>query len=465
MNITNNPAHILVDMIKRKEISITEVIVNYLEKISFVNSKINAIVQMDADDVLRQAKKADELTLKSKTLGKLHGLPITVKDVCEVKDFFCTSGTQAFADYKSSYDATCVARLRHAGAIILGLTNTPEFATAYETDNLVYGRTNHPLNLSLTPGGSSGGEGAIIAVHGSPLGLGTDAGGSIRIPSHLCGIAGIKPTQGLLPRTGMRLPSRGLGKIYPFSTFGPMGRTVADLELALSVLAGFDVKDPFSVDASGMLANSKIDFKSLRGAFYTDNGISTVIPEIKLAVQSTALLLQAEIPIEEAVPAEISLSYELLWNVFFQGFDHGQSLLNYHKKIGTKNISSLHERFLQSCKKNPLSIYNFQTMIEKIELFRLSMNNFMEKYDFIICPPCARVAYEHGKTFNHLHDFSYAMTYNLTGWPAVVVPVGYTKEGLPIGIQIVAKPWHDHVALGVAKLIEILNNKKFNEIK
>lgn len=173
--------------------------------------------------------------------------------------------------------------------------------------------------------------------------------------------------------------------------------------------------------------------------------------------------LQAEISIEEAAPVDVASSFELLWGLLFEGFDQGASILNYHKNIGTKALSPLHAQFLQLCKKSPLSLSDYQQSIEKIERFKLNMNKFIEDYDFILCPPCANVAYEHGKTFAHLPDFSYAMTYNLTGWPAVVVPVGHTQEGLPIGIQVVAKPWHDHVALAVANQIENLCKRSEEE--
>src|SRR5580692_5019163 len=200
-DITSKSASELANAIRSKQLSSKSIVEAHLEQIAKVNPKLNAIVQLTADSARKEADEADAALARGEIKGSLHGVPITIKDTLETTGVICTGGTKGRANFVPKADATAVARLRAAGGIILGKTNVPELAGAIETDNLVYGRTNNPYDLAHTPGGSSGGESAIVAACGSPLGLGTDAGGSIRIPAHFCGLAAIKPTSGRVPRT------------------------------------------------------------------------------------------------------------------------------------------------------------------------------------------------------------------------------------------------------------------------
>jgi amidase len=192
----------LANAIRRKQVSSEEVVRAFLERITHVNPKINAVVQLHAEEALADARVSDKESHAKQWRGPLHGVPCTIKDSFETKGMISTAGLKGRAAFIPDKDATAVARLRAAGAIVLGKTNTPELTLAFETNNLVYGRTNNPYNLDRTSGGSSGGAAAILAVSGSPFDLGTDTGGSIRLPSHFCGVAGMKPTQGRIPRTG-----------------------------------------------------------------------------------------------------------------------------------------------------------------------------------------------------------------------------------------------------------------------
>ena len=201
-DITMKSATELASAVRGKQLSSKSVVEAHLEQIAKVNPKLNAVVQLTAETARKEADEADAALARGEIKGPLHGVPVTIKDTLETTGVICTGGTKGRANYVPKADATAVARLRAAGAIILGKTNVPELAGAIETDNLVYGRTNNPYDLARTPGGSSGGESAIVAACGSPLGLGTDAGGSIRIPAHFCGLAAIKPTSGRVPRTG-----------------------------------------------------------------------------------------------------------------------------------------------------------------------------------------------------------------------------------------------------------------------
>jgi amidase len=254
-----------------KQASAEEVVNACLERIAAVNPRLNAVVQVAADSARAQARTADVALARGEIRGPLHGVPVTIKDNLDVAGIICTGGTKGRASTVPAQDATIVARLRRAGAIVLGKTNLPEFAYAFESDNLVYGRTNNPYDLSRTPGGSSGGEAAIIAAGGSPLGIGNDAGGSIRLPSHFCGIAGIKPTTGRVPATGYFVPNGGV--ISPLWQNGPMSRYVEDLALTLPIIAGPDWRDPRVVPMP--LGDPRaVDLKSLRVAFHTNDGIA-----------------------------------------------------------------------------------------------------------------------------------------------------------------------------------------------
>src|SRR6266481_1036977 len=300
-DITSASAGELADAIRSKKLSSRVIVEAHLERIAKVNPKLNAVVQLIAEAARKEADEADAALARGEIKGPLHGVPITIKDTLETAGVICTGGTKGRANFVPKADATAVARLRAAGGIILGKTNVPELAGAAETDNLVYGRTNNPYDLTRTPGGSSGGEAAIIAAGGSPLGLGTDAGGSIRIPAHYCGLAAIKPTSGRVPRTGQfQMP---LGARNPVFHVGPMARYVEDLALTLPILAGVDWRDPATVSMP-LDDPRNVELKSLRAAFYTDNGLMTPTPETTGIVRTAVhALADAGTFVEEARPA------------------------------------------------------------------------------------------------------------------------------------------------------------------
>jgi amidase len=262
--IISMSATALANAIRAKEVSSEEVVNVCLERIRAVNPKLNAVVQEAADTACEQARQADAAIAQGNVKGPLHGVPMTIKDTLDTAAVISTAGTQGRARFVPTEDATAVAFMRSAGAILLGKTNVPEFALAPETDNLIYGRTNNPYDLSRSPGGSSGGEASIIAAGGSPLGLGSDCGGSIRAPAHFCGLAGIKPTTGRVSRTGHFPPVHGL--MNRLWQVGPIARFVEDLVLALPVIAGVDWRDPILVPMP--LGDPKtVVLKDLRVAF------------------------------------------------------------------------------------------------------------------------------------------------------------------------------------------------------
>ncbi len=438
--------------IRSKEISSEEILTAYLQRIEKVNPKLNAIVQLMAEEALAQARKADEELASGHIKGPLHGVPVTIKDNIDVAGVICTGGTKGRASFVPSQDATVVSRMRDAGAIILGKTNMPELAFAFETDNLVYGCTNNPYDLSCTPGGSSGGEAAIIAAGGSPLGLGNDMGGSIRLPSHFCGVAGIKPTYGRVPRTGtFPWPGNWLEMLWQN---GPIARFVEDLILALPIIVGVDWND-HTVVPMPLGDPKKVDLKSLRVAFHTDNGIMSPTPETVQTVKAAAKVLSdADLFVEEDRPESIEQSYKIFAGVC--AADGGDSVEKLLHIVGTSEMHPWLQALLEFYRTQTMTTAEFSSLMVKWAMFKSSMLSFMEKYDVIICPVCAYPAQPHGTTIkaDMIPGFSYTMTYNLTGWPSAVVRGGTSPEGLPIGVQVVAQPWREDVALAVAKHIE-----------
>ncbi|WP_342220115.1 amidase [Rickettsiella endosymbiont of Miltochrista miniata] len=444
----------LATLIKEKKISCVEVIQTYLNRIQQVNPKLNALVQVtEPETALKKARIADEKLANNQNLGPLHGLPITIKDCCKVQDFIISKGSNGY-NFLSKEDATAVARLKAAGGIILGISNVPEFNIAYETDNDRYGQTLNPYDLNRTPGGSSGGESAIIAAGGSVLGLATDGAGSIRQPAHNTGIVGLKPTRGLIPNSG-NVPSDGRGLLRPLFTYGPMARFVDDIVLSLPLLAGPDNADPDAIPIS--ISKPLIQCKDLRIAFYSDNGIATPDKATLQTINQVTQSLQAEVQqVEFLCPPHLKELYILITETFILGGDKGLGLKNLLHHLGINKPSYLVKEFLAISRQCEFSITELHQRLRRIDELRIALEKFFIPYDAIICPVAATPAKLLGHSFIEGHDFSYLNIYNLTGWPVLTVRCGSSKEGLPIGVQIVAKPWHDSVALMIGQKLETL---------
>jgi amidase len=436
--------------IRRKKISAFELVSACLARIEEVNPRLNAVVQVCTRQALEDAREADLSLARGDVCGPLHGVPFTLKDAIETRGVICTGGTEGRARHVPNEDAVVVKRLRDAGAILLGKTNCPELGWAWEADNLIYGRTNNPYDLTLSPGGSSGGESAIIAAGGSPFGLGSDAGGSVRFPAHCTGIASIKPTSGRVPRTG-HFPGPG-GLLDAIWQIGPLARRVEDLTLALSIISGIDMQDaaivPMPFGDPGA-----IDLRRLRVAFHTDNGIVTPSAEIATVVKKAAqALADAGISVEETRPPGIEQTYEIYLGLFTA--DGGAGIESLLKEVGTRRVHPLMQRVLDLQHQGAKTVAELAELVGRWDTFRREMLFFMSNFDALLCPVCSFAGMEHGSTYDQLSSFSYTMTSNLTGWPAAVVRGGATPKGLPIGVQIIARPWREDVALALAKLLE-----------
>lgn len=313
-DLTFLPAFAMAHQIRNKRISPVELAQVHLAKIERLNPKLNAFVQVDAEGVGRQAQIAERAVMGGEQLGPLHGVPISIKSSIEVANFRCEAGTRLREGIVSANDAPLVSRLRRAGVIILGATNTPELLMAWETDNLLYGRTNNPWDLERTPGGSSGGEAAALASGMSAGGVGSDGGGSIRVPAHFSGICGLKPTPGRIPCTGHFPPTGG-----PFALLGvvgPMARTVADLKLLFEVMQGPDDGDPCAAPVPVNWPDDSVA-RNLRVGYFENDGRTPVTPETRGAVQRAAeALTRSGFKVEPFRPEGLEEAREL-WKKFF----------------------------------------------------------------------------------------------------------------------------------------------------
>lgn len=400
-----------------REVSAREVIEAHLRRIEAVNGRINAVVQLDAELVLAAADAAD----RAEPLGPLHGVPFTVKDNLSAAGIEMAIGASERVGVVPPADATAVARIRAAGGILLGKTNCPQYGGGIETDNPVYGRTSNPYDLSRTPGGSSGGEAAIIAAQGSPCGLGTDSGASARLPAHFCGLASLKPSAGRIPLTGVLDDEGQLGTLGdPRTQVGPIARSVEDVALLLRVVAGPDGHDggvaPVALGDPG-----EVEVRGLRVAVQTDNGLDNPTPETVAAVEAAAEALGATLEQARHPDGGHELTIDV-WRSYGEGVSAGE----------------------------------LWRLLRRWDAFRGEMLAFAARYDLIVCPVFGGPARLHG-TMNvpeELDPTSWTTPHSLTGWPAATVRAGTSPEGLPIGVQLVAGPWRDDVALAAALRVE-----------
>jgi amidase len=451
--ITSQSASELAVAIRSKKLSSKAIVEAHLERIAKVNPKLNAIVQLTADAARKEADEADAALARGDIKGPLHGVPVTIKDTLETNGVICTGGTTGRAHYIPKADATAVARLCAAGAIILGKTNVPELAGAIETDNLVYGRTNNPYDLTRTPGGSSGGEAAIISACGSPLGLGTDAGGSIRIPAHFCGLAAIKPTSGRVPRTGQfPMPLGARNAVFHVSL---IARHVEDLALALPIIAGPDFRD-HSIVGMPLLDPKAVTLNGLKLAYFDDDGVATPTKEISATVRDSAkALMEAGVKVDEIRPPDAEKAGTVYYDM--SRGDGGAGTRAFLKSIGSDQISPLFEKALTySVAPAMANTTDALAAFVRWDLFRNSMLRFMENYDAILSPVAPFPALPHGTSFdeNNRKGYGYAQAYNLTGWPTATVRIGTSPEGLPLNVQVAARPWREDVALALVQHLE-----------
>jgi amidase len=415
----------------------------HLDRIAAVNPRLNAVFQVRREDALAEARAADRVPEAKR--GSLHGVPVTIKDSLDTTGIVTTGGTSGRADYVPREDATVVKRLRAAGAIVMGKTNTPDLTLGYETDNLVYGRTSNPFDPDRTSGGSSGGAAAIVAAGGSPFEVGSDTGGSIRLPAHFCGIAGLKPTAGRVPRTGHIIDYEGAGQFL--THIGPLARHVDDLAYVLGILAGPDGRDPHV--APVLLRDpADVTIDGLRVAFFTE------LPPLEPTAETAAVVEAAVLALERAgararplhaIPDSEKL-YEKYMAVLYG--DGGAAVSRILERWGSVE-SPLRPRLRSS---RELRSPETTALFEWIDRWKSAMLGLFADHDAIVCPVNAGPAPRHG-TFDRA-SAAYTQLFNVTGWPSTVVRAGTLPEGLPLGVQVAAHPWREDVSLAVAARIE-----------
>jgi fatty acid amide hydrolase len=501
--LTSLSAVELASMIARGDISSAEAVEAHIERIERVNPALNAVIVKRYDAARVEAQEADRRRARGEALGPLHGVPITVKECLDVAGTPSTFGLPSQANIHTTQDDLYVARMREAGAIILGKTNVAQLLFYLESDNPVYGRTNNPWNLDRSPGGSSGGQAAIIVAGGSPMGLGTDLGGSIRVPSTFCGIAGLKPTTGRTPDAGRS--SIPIGQRAIVSQVGVLARQVADVALGLEIINGgrnpsveppMPLGDPGAVDVSG-----------LRVAYYTDDGTFKVAPAVRRAVIEAADILKScGAQVTAWSPPNVIDAVDLFYRIMSSDGGRGiKQTLGKDKRdprIATVLLLGGRSRPTLAVMGGLLKLVGQQGLARSIRNFGHSdtlhywhlvesqmqyQRRFLEAldhddggpFDVILCPACALPAFTHGSSRDLLLAGGYTALYNVLGYPTGIVPftcvrseeevgrapsrdvveqaahkVELGSTGLPVGVQVVARPWREHVALAAMHAIE-----------
>ena len=450
MSVTLLSALEQLSLLEKRKISALELAEEHIRQIERLNPRLNALVEFDAERVRAQACEAKQ--------GPLAGLPVTVKSSIEVKMHCCEIGSALNRGHIAHEDAESTARLRNAGATVLGTTNCPELLMAYETDNLLYGRTCNPWNLEHTAGGSSGGEAAAIAAGLSAGGLGSDSGGSVREPAHFCGIAALKPTPGRVPGRGHRP-----GSVGPFAflgAIGPMARTIADVALLFQTLCAQDPLDPESAPV-GLRRVSVEDAKRIPIGWFDDDGLTPVTEETRRALHDAVGALERQgFRVQRFRPTVLEEARKL-WTIFFvqcgemfyRDLIHGRE----------EQLSPVFRGFLEIARaETPLTAETLLRAWAESDMVRHKMMAEMRDFPVLLCPACAIPAFRHGErdwtlegqTVRYLDAMRYTQWFNLSAAPAAVVPVGQSAKGLPIGVQVAGRPYEDELVLAVAEAVD-----------
>jgi amidase len=406
------------ELIRGRVVSSVEVVESFLQRIDAVNPIVNAVVVVVRERAIHEARAADESLARGETLGPLHGVPFTAKDILDTAGVETSAGNPGQVGEVPNEDAVAVARMRRAGGILLGKTNVPPGGSGGVTDNLVHGRTTNPYDQARSPAGSSGGEAAIQAAGGSPVGLASDSGGSLRVPAHFCGVAALKPTTGRVPNTGaFELPG---GLTDTRTQIGPLSRFVQDLGPILEIISGPDGRDAGVVPV--LIGDPEaVNPAEQRVACYTDDGTTPTSDETAAAVRNAADALAAA----------------------------GWIVTEHQPEYVGRDAIDITKRYWGW---DELSGGECVQLLLDWDAFRTRMLQFMEAVDVIVCPTAPGPAALHGEAVETM--FNYTLPFSLTGQPCVVVPSSFTEERLPIGVQVVARVWREDVALAAAQQIE-----------
>ena len=456
----------LCELIRRRALSPVEIMEAHLRRAESLNPTLNAVVTF-APDALEQARAAERALMSDDNLPPLHGLPLTVKDTIATGGLRTTSGSRVRAEHVPAEDAPAVARLRAAGAIVFGKTNASELALDYNADNPVFGRTNNPHDLERTPGGSSGGCAAAVGACLSPASLGSDLVGSIRIPAHFCGVAGLFPTPGRVPASGHFPPTEGA--FAAGASLGPLARRIDDLSLLFDALVRADDDSHNSSHANESTHAhehgqpvSETQLRGLRVAYCMDDGVVRVTEETERAVESAArALASAGMEAFEARPPELARATGLWLALFARSVgDVVRAEYAGREAAAGAAVRALLRRESEAA---PVAPETYADAWAERERLRTSLLERMRETPLVLTPVGAVAAFAHGARKVSIGDggevstfraFGCAQACNVFGLPAACVPAGRTREGLPIGVQIIGRPFDEQLMLAAARVVE-----------
>lgn len=442
---------------RRKEISPVEMITAHLQRAQALQPKLNAFVHLDAESAVARAREAEAAIQRGEALQALTGIPLTVKSCIDVAGWPCPAGSLLRKDYVPASNATLVARLESAGAILLGNTNTPEFLMAYETDNRLSGKTSNPWDLSKSSGGSSGGEAAAIASGCSMGGAGSDGGGSIRVPAHFCGICGLKPTPGRIPATGHFPP--GAGAFSWIGVVGPMARRVADVRALFEVLAGPDASDALSAPVPLRHIHAE-ELRGLRIGILESGALGTVTPETQAAVHRAGQFFsELGFQVEPQKVEGLDRALELWW--FFFGAVIG-GLIRHSTKGQEDMLSPMLQEYLAATAAEPAAtLESFMAACTERDLARADLLRQLRDVPILLSPVSTAPAFKHGEgnyragdPHNYRDTMRHCQWLNLAGFPGLSLPLGQSPEGLPINVQLIGRPYEEELLLEVAETLE-----------
>ena len=444
--------------IASKEISVPEIVELFLRRIEELNPKLNAYLTVTADEAMAQAKEAQEAVSRGDNLGPLHGVPVSIKDLEFTKGIRSTMGCTIFRDYVPDEDSVVVERLRQAGAIILGKTNTPEFGLSGTTENRLGDACRNPWNPERTSGGSSGGAGSALAAGLCSMASGSDGGGSIRIPSSFCGVYGIKPTQWRVPRYGSI--GRGASPANQFSQPGPMARTVRDAAITLQVLSGHDVRDPLSLrdEAPDLLSGLGSGVKGLRVAWSADMGYAAVEPEVvQIASQAARRFEELGCTVEE-VDVGLETPFPAFWIIFCtMSFSAYGYLLDDH----AGELTSYARYTLEHGKR--LTTTDYSSALFTVHFLQAKFRELLDKYDLLLTPTMATVAFPvdqkpqviGGKRVDPMWGYlPFTYPINMSGQTAANIPCGFSEDGMPVGLHVIGRAGDEATVLRASAAYE-----------
>jgi Asp-tRNA(Asn)/Glu-tRNA(Gln) amidotransferase A subunit family amidase len=442
--------------IRSKKISPVETVDALLERAASCEAQLNSFVHLDADGARLQALSAEAAAQRGEELGPLHGVPITIKGNIDVAGFPCPAGSVLRKDNLPQHDAPLVARLKAAGAIVLGNTNTPEFLMAYESNNLLTGKTSNPWDVSRTAGGSSGGEAAAIASGCSVGGVGSDGGGSIRVPAHFSGICGLKPTPGRIPSTGHFPP--GAGALSWLGVVGPMARTIADVRTLFEVMAGPDPGDALSAPVP-VRAEDKSS-KGLRVGLLESDALGKATPATQAAVKRAADALAAQgHHIEPFKLSGLDRALDVWWFFFGPVVAHlfGPVIEGHEDQL-----SPIFREYMSFAKpETPVTVDQILDACAQRDMLRAEILHQVRDVPILLSPVSSGPAFLHGEGNYrpgapecYRETMRYSQWLNLAGFPGASVPMGFSPEGLPIGVQVIGRPYEEELVLSVASQIE-----------